>query len=109
MLVNQGGNIGYFMRVSLNKTRVFSMKFLLARRGSRKDFAQLPATVMDESWPSLAVKIVNLGLKGIPDEDILIFGVRNIHWGSMPVATSFWNMVKFLDLARRSTSDVMES
>lgn len=40
------------------------MKFLLVRRGWRKDFAQLPATVMEESWPSLAILFVSSVLRG---------------------------------------------
>jgi len=41
--------------------------------------------------------------------NVLMFGVRNIHCGSKPCVTSLWNIVKFLDLARRSSIEVTES
>lgn len=59
------------------------MKLGFERRGSRKDFAKDPAVVTEVSWPSFACLVsFQTEREGIGDDE-LIFGVMNIHCGSI--------------------------
>lgn len=76
---------------------MFFMKLGLLRRGVMNERAHFPATVTEESWPSLASKIsINSLTRGLVKKDLLMFGVINIHCGSLLAAKSLLNMVKFL-------------
>ena len=98
-------------RCLLNRTSVLDMKLGFASNGSRKFFAQAPATSMDESWPSFALILLALICSvGSGDHmNLLIFGVMNIHCGNLLFFKSESNMVKFLILANRSRSILTES
>lgn len=53
-LYGRGGKEKMYL---LTRTRVFFMNFVLLRRGWRKLFSQVPATVTEESWPSCTIVI----------------------------------------------------
>jgi len=91
----------------LRRTKVFCMKFELLNRGVRNDLAQFPAVVTEVSWPSSAIHISSRSEDF--QEDLLMFGVMNIHCGSSLLFKSVSNIVKFLILASRSKLDVTES
>ena len=93
----------------LRRTSVLFINFGLLSRGVRKDLAHFPATVTEVSCPSFAF-MESAGMNFVGElRNLLMFGVRNIHWGSLSFARFLSNIVKFFSFASRWMSVVMES